>query len=438
MTASNAGAPTAPSDGVRLPRPLSDDPDQRAIVSIITRLAGWRLADRAHPRIRRWTVPAFCALLGISEVFDPDFGPNIPVKLALTLGLTVPLLWRQQRPTLVWAVITVVSMPVAFLGILTGANSSWVVALYNMGRFASPRMAALATGVTLAQITVAGTVFWDAGQVDHATRPWVVLMLALLVVTAFACLGLAGRLANTVILALEKERDQQARLSTARERARVSREMHDILGHTLAVIVGLADGAASLARTRPERGAETLRIIGDSGRDALAELRRLLAVVGDEQDIRGEAPLAPQPGLADLKALLERVRAAGPTVAFRTEGELTGLPQGLQLAVYRIAQEALTNTLKHAARDTDVTVSLAVDPGAVHLTVEDTGPSHPLMTNLTRTSSGQGLVGIRQRAALYQGSVTAGPNDLGGWSVRALLFTDPPSGTAHTTEKHPA
>ncbi|WP_371658893.1 sensor histidine kinase [Streptomyces sp. NBC_00280] len=438
MTASKAAAQTEPSDVIRLPRPLSDDPEQRAIVSIITRLGGWRLADRAHPRIRRWAVPAFCTLLGASEVFDPDFGPNIPVKVALTLGLTVPLLWRQQRPTLVWAVITVVSMPVAFLGILTGANSAWVVALFNMGRFATPRRAGVATAATLAQITVAGTVFWDSGQVAHATRPWVVLMLALLVVTAFAFLGLAGRLVNTVIAALEKDRDQQARLSAAQERARVSREMHDILGHTLAVIVGLSDGAASLARTKPERGAETLRIIGDSGRDALGELRRLLTVIDDERDTRCEAPLAPQPGLADLKSLLERVRAAGPTATLHTEGELTGLSRGVQLAVYRIVQEALTNTLRHTTRDTTVSVSVTVGSDAVRVGVEDTGPSHPAKTALPRTGGGQGLVGMRQRAALYRGSVIAGPNDHGGWSVHALLFTDPPSGPAHTTERLPA
>ncbi|WP_105972680.1 sensor histidine kinase [Streptomyces geranii] len=440
MIASKAAAPAAPSDVIRLPRPLTEETDQRAIVSIITRLAGWRLADRTHPRIRLWAVPVICMLLGVSEVFDDDFGPNVPVKVALTLALTVPLLWRERRPTLVWAVITVVSMPVAFLGILTGANAAWVVALNNMGRFASPGRAALATALTLAQITVAGTLFWDAGQIAHATRSWVVLTLALLVVTAFAFLGLAGRLVNTVIVALEKDRDQQARLSTARERARVSREMHDILGHTLAVIVGLADGAASLARTKPERGAETLRIIGDSGRDALGELRRLLAVVGDERDTPGEAPLAPQPGLADLEPLLERVRAAGPTATLRSEGELTGLTQGVQLAVYRIVQEALTNTLKHAAADTAVTVSLTAAPGTVQVTVEDSGPSRPRRANLSKAGGGQGLIGMRQRAALYDGGVTAGPNDHGGWSVHAVLRTDPPSGTAHTTttEKPPA
>ncbi|MFM9600142.1 sensor histidine kinase [Streptomyces turgidiscabies] len=441
MTVSNATAPRPRSDGRRIPQSLADDPEQRALFPVITLLAGWRQADDAHPHIRRWAVPALCTLLGVPELFDQEFGPSIPVKVALTLGLTVPLLWRRRKPVLVWAVITAVSVPIAFFGILTGANAAWVVALSNMGRFAAPRLTAVATAVTLTQVTVAGALLWDAEQVAHATRPWVVLGLALVVVVAFPFLGLAGRLVNSVIGALEKERDQQARLSAARERARVSREMHDILGHTLAVIVGLSDGAASLARTKPERGAETLRIIGDSGRDALGELRRLLAVIEDgDEDAREGAPLAPQPGLADLKALLERVRAAGPTADLHTEGELTGLTPGMQLAVYRIVQEALTNTLKHAARDTTVRVSVSLAAGSnkVHVGVDDTGPSHPVKADLTKAGGGQGLVGMRQRAALYQGSVTAGPNSRGGWSVHALLFTDPLSGPAHTTEKLPA
>ncbi|MDX3745814.1 sensor histidine kinase [Streptomyces sp. AK08-02] len=445
MSAPNAAVLAAVSDSRRSAPPSPDDAEQRALAPIITRVAGWHHADQAHPGFRRWAVPVFCTLLGGSEVFDADVGPSLPVKAALTLALTVPLLWRERRPVLVWAVITVVSVVVTSLGMLTGASGAWIVALYNTGRYATLRQAALATAVTLTQITVAGPLFWNADQIAQATRPWVVLTMSLVVVTAFACLGLSGRLVNTVIAALETDRDQQARLSAARERARVSREMHDILGHTLAVIVGLADGGASLSRTKPERGAETLRIIGDSGRDALGELRRLLAVIGDEQDPRNEAPLAPQPGLADLEALLERVRAAGPTAALHTEGELTGLSQGVQLAVYRIVQEALTNTLKHSVPETDVTVTVSLAAsvtdrsGALRVTVEDSGPSRPRKAGPAKAGSGRGLVGMRQRAALYDGSVNAGPNRNGGWSVRAVLFPDPPSGTTgNPTENLPA
>ncbi|MFJ9379164.1 MMPL family transporter [Streptomyces sp. NPDC101455] len=252
-----------------------------------------------------------------------------------------------------------------------------------------------------------------------------------------AALGLAGKLVNAYIEALqehavrlEKERDQRAQLAAATERARVAREMHDILGHTLAVIVGLAGGAAGLAETKPKRGADTLRIIADSGRGALAELRRLLAVIHDAEP--DDTPLAPQPGLADLNALMERVRAAGPTATLHFKGERTGLAQGLQLAVYRIVQEALTNTLKHTAPNTTVEVKVTGAPDAVIVTVEDTGPHKASGTD----EQGKGLVGMRERAAPYGGQVVAGPNSRGGWTVRALLVPLPIA--PDLTEKHPA
>ncbi|WP_405835159.1 sensor histidine kinase [Streptomyces sp. NBC_01518] len=211
--------------------------------------------------------------------------------------------------------------------------------------------------------------------------------------------------------------------------------MHDILGHTLAVIVGLADGAAALTEAKPERGAQTLRIISDSGRQALAELRRLLSVIGEDDDRPHEAPLAPQPGLSDLDALLERVRTAGPTVVLDSRGDLTGMAPGLQLSAYRIVQEALTNTVKYAAANTTVRVGIAVTSDALRVTVDDTGPPRsPRTDRRPRTGGGRGLVGMRERAALYGGEVTAGPNSRGGWTVQALLDPHPPS---HSPEKHP-
>jgi signal transduction histidine kinase len=416
----------------RLPEPQTSDPEQRVIFSIISRLAEWRVADRAHPRVRRWGVPALCALLGIPSMFNPANNAGPLVQLALTVAFTVPLLWRERRPMLVFALTTAVSVAALPLGAFNGADAARAVALYNVGRLGTPRQLVLALGITIVQLVACATVYWTGGQLESATRPEVVTALAMAAMAAFAGLGLAGRLVNTVIVTLDKDRDQRARLAAAQERARVSREMHDILGHTLAVIVGLADGAAALTATKPESGAETLRIIGDSGRDVLPELRRLLAVIGDDGASRSDAPLAPQPGLADLDGLLDRFRAAGPTAALHTEGHLTGLSQGLQLAVYRIVQEGLTNALKHAAPDTTVTVRVIAATDAVHVTVEDTGP--PRQPADGPRHAGQGLVGMRERAALYQGRVSSGRNARGGWTVHARLLPTAP--TIHP-EKHP-
>jgi signal transduction histidine kinase len=279
--------------------------------------------------------------------------------------------------------------------------------------------------------------------------------------TAAAALGLAGRVRQAQLAALadraatlEVEREQREQLAAATERARVSRELHDIVGHSLAVIIGLADGGAAQAALRPERGPEVLRIIADAGRESLGELRRTLGALraelpdadgadpAAEATAPGGAELHPQPGTADVAALCERIRAAGPTVSYTSSGDPSVLSASLRLAVYRIVQEALTNSLKHAGPHTDVHVSVAVDAraGEVRVGVDDNGadegrPSGREYLGLAephraeranradRLSAGHGLIGLRERAALAGGSATAGPRPGGGWSVRAVLPT---------------
>ncbi|WP_330293117.1 sensor histidine kinase [Streptomyces sp. NBC_00576] len=400
-------------------------------MSIIARLSSWAWADRTHPWVRRWGVPLFCASLGMPSVLASAGGSGVAEELALTVALTAPLLWRERRPMLVFAVTSATAVLTAYTGALHGANASGdvarLVALFNVGRFAAPGQLLIALAVSLAQLVAWAAGLWGDTQTEYATRPEPLILLGMVTVTAIAGLGLAARLVNVVIAALQKEKDQQARLAVAQERARVSKEMHDILGHTLAVIVGLADGAAGLTEAKPQRGAEILRIIADSGRGALAELRRLLAVIGDDNDRPHEAPLAPQPGVADLGPLIERVRAAGPSVTLSTDGDPSALAPGLQLAVYRIIQEALTNTLKYAAADTSSSVRVTVGAGTVHVDVEDTGPLRAPRSRRQSTGNGRGLIGMRERAAIYQGQVTAGPNREGGWSVHARLLITPPS-----------
>lgn len=426
---------TTTSSKVRPVEPSSvlGGPEHRTVVRLLTVLISMQRAIQEHPRVRRWAAPLVCVALGVPGLVDSaaGAGPGFPVALVVMIGFTVPLLARDRHPFLIFAVITAFSMAEAVTGVLTYAHFlAQLIMLYNLARFAPPVQLAVAVSVTVPQTIVTIMTFAPERRIERIDSPLAITTDLVLCILAIAGLGLAGRVARAYITALEDqavrlevERDQRARLAEATERARISREMHDILGHTLAVVVGLADGAAGLAETKPKRGAETLRIIADSGRGALADLRRLLNGIREEGP--HETPFSPQPGVGDVDALLERVRGAGPDVGLHMAGDLTGLPAGLQLTVYRIVQEALTNTLKYAASDTTIHVSLIAEPDAVHVTVEDTGPSATKRDH-SWGGGGQGLLGMRERAALYQGTVTAGPNSDGGWSVHAVLLPTPP------------
>ncbi|WP_369216814.1 sensor histidine kinase, partial [Streptomyces flavofungini] len=340
-----------------------------------------------------------------------------------------------QRPILTFVITSATAVVILMQDIATAVDAARLVALLNVGRNCRPVQLAVCMAVAIVQTLVSVSTQYQ-GQTTGMQTVVLAIVQALLV-AAVAAAGVVGRVLNAYIVALheraarlEVERDQRARLATAAERSRVAREMHDILGHTLAVIVGLANGAAGLTEEKPERGAQALRLIADSGRGALAELRRLLAVIGEEERA-ADAPLSPQPGFDDLHTLLERVRAAGPAATLHIEGHPADLPSGLQLAVYRVVQEALTNTLKYAAPTTTVRVAVVIGEQAVDLTVEDSGPS---LAATGGDPEGRGLVGMRERAALYGGGVTAGPDDRGGWTVRARFQLTTPS--AHT-EKRP-
>ena len=215
----------------------------------------------------------------------------------------------------------------------------------------------------------------------------------------------------------EAERDTKARLAAAAERSRIAREMHDIIAHNLAVIVGLADGGRYAAVRSPERSSQALGAIASTGREALSELRRLLGVLTGDDD--PAADLAPQPGLTDLEALLDRVRAAGLPVRCRMQGDPAGLSEGQQLTVYRIVQEALTNTLKHAGPAATAEVILDYADGAVDVQVTDTGRGDGSRRPRRRR---QGPARDARTGSVYDGTLQAGPVPSGGgWRVEAHL-----------------
>ncbi|GGS17589.1 two-component sensor histidine kinase [Streptomyces aureoverticillatus] len=335
--------------------------------------------------------------------------------LALTLGMSVPLLWRRSRPMTVLAVMTGFGAVNSVTGALLQVALVQLIVLFNIALRLPLRTLGWA-GVLMTAPVVAGTIRFPRGSWDQQIVPqlWAYAIVALL--------GIAVRSRQDYTRALverarqlEVERDQQARLSAAAERTRIAREMHDIIGHNLSVITGLADGGKYAAAKSPERAAQALDAIGSTSRQALAELRRLLDVLREETP--ETAALAPQPALTDLDRLIDGVRAAGLPVRSTFHGRADSLPQGQQLTVYRVVQEALTNTMKHAGPGVTATVDVAYAEDGVRVTVTDTGRGGVL------SGSGRGLTGMRERTALYAGTIEAGPrpHPEPGWQVRLHL-----------------
>ncbi|MGC5628627.1 sensor histidine kinase [Georgenia sp. Z1344] len=226
---------------------------------------------------------------------------------------------------------------------------------------------------------------------------------------------------------LALERDQREQLAVSSERTRIAREMHDVLAHSLSVMVTLADGAVRIMDRDPARARSALERLAGTGREALGDTRRMVGmlrddtraapVVGAGSRLPGvSAPLAPQPVVGELDSLVESFRGAGLPVSL----EVTGLPlpddTTLSLTVYRIVQECLTNVLRYAPGSPAITVTIARTAGQVTITVENVAGGEPTVPG----GSGRGLIGIRERVAVFDGSVTAGPTDT-GWRVEARL-----------------
>ncbi|MEJ3405857.1 histidine kinase [Rathayibacter sp. YIM 133350] len=213
---------------------------------------------------------------------------------------------------------------------------------------------------------------------------------------------------------LAVERDQRGQLAAAAERARIAREMHDIVSHSLTVMIALSEGSAAAAEPAAPEAAAAMRRAADTGRDAMTDMRRMLGVLGGDTD----AQIAPQPGFADLPELIEQFRALGIPVTYRLDDVETPDPI-VQLAVHRVVQEALTNTLRYAHGPSQVTVRIGVDHGSLIVAVTDNGmagfPTKPAGT-------GRGLLGLRERVTALGGTLAAGPIENGhGWRVEARL-----------------
>jgi signal transduction histidine kinase len=371
-----------------------------------------------HPRVMDACVAMAAAALALPETIERT--EITGVGWLWFAAIHMPLVWRRRAPVLVfWIAFAAVGIS-DLAGIDEGVFQFFVplfavyaVARHRPQRYLWPAVAVIEATAVLAWLQDRGT--WGRE---------LVAVTAVLVATALLGLNIRIRRAYLDQLEerarrLERERDQQAQLAVAAERARIAREMHDIVAHNLTVMVALADGATMTATARPERAADVMAKVSTTGREALSEMRRLVGLLRDGP---GEPALpagrAPQPGLADLDPLVDQVRAAGVRVAVTREGTPGGWGPGAELAVYRIVQEALTNTLKHAGPAASAQVRLRYTAGGVELSVTDDGAGRQAAAP---APGGHGLAGMAERAASYGGRVDAGPAPGTGWRVRARL-----------------
>ncbi|QIP85761.1 sensor histidine kinase [Streptomyces sp. Tu 2975] len=388
-----------------------------------------RAFDRRRPLV--WDlhitgVFVFAALVDAAGGWrNVAFNDEVPswLVLAMSLGFSVPLLWRRGHPLAVLLVMLPFSLANAACGAHLQASFLQMIAVYNIALRLPLRTLLWSFGAVLVPLAVGATAY-PVGSWDQQFVP----MLYSFALVALLGLAVRSRQEYTASLVerarqLEVERDQQARLAAAAERTRIAREMHDIIGHNLSVITGLADGGAYAAAGAPERAAQALEAIGTTSRQALTELRRLLDVLREDTEAPPAADLAPQPALTDLGRLVDGVRGAGLPVDLTVEGAPGPLPAGRQLTVYRVVQEALTNSLKHGGRKATACVAVRYAADGVSVTVTDTGTGG----DAASTGTGRGLAGMRERTAMYDGTLEAGPlhRPPGGWRVRLHLPKEP-------------
>ncbi|HEV7209627.1 MAG TPA: sensor histidine kinase [Mycobacteriales bacterium] len=380
-----------------------------------------RALRKAHP----WLVDSLlvAALEVITLIGVVHRGGNVWWIGILDQALILPLVLRRRSPSGVFAFLAAVALIQWLAGERLPSDLSLLIALYTVAAHQPRRRALLAAAVLEIGVVLAAARFAPAGGVLGS-----LIFLSGLVATAlFSGMTLRTRRAYLAFvvdraLRLERERDQQARLAATAERTRIAREMHDIVAHSLSVMVTLADGAAAAHATDPHQSVSAMRDVSATGRQALTEMRRLLGVLRDDDDTAADAQLAPPPGLPQLDELVSQVRGTGLPVQLTMTGQPAAMPPAQQTVVYRVVQEALTNAIKHGRDVSEVRVSLRWTDGRVEVTVTDDGA--PCAEGAASQSPGHGLTGMRERVSLYGGQVDAGPRSVGGWRVHAQLGVD--------------
>ncbi|MFC0601963.1 sensor histidine kinase [Streptomyces palmae] len=395
-----------------------------------------RLYDflRRHPT---WVDGSWAVLLlGLGALYIADATslpshariPAVPIVLALCAVVT--LRRRAPEKMLLLAIACGVAQLIADVGI-NPADFAMLVIIYTCAatgaRWAS--RLGLVGGLLAASIA---TVRWPQ---DNATS-WEHTVSIAFGTVPFALAWVLGDSIRTRrayyaqleerAARLEKEREERAKMAVAAERARIARELHDVVAHNVSVMVVQADGAAYVMDAAPDQTRLALETISGTGRQALAEMRRLLGVLRTGEPA-GDSDYVPQPDVEQIDDLVEQVRGAGLPVDFKVEGSPRPLPSGLELTAYRIVQEALTNTRKHGGPNAGASVRLTYFDDGLGLLVEDDGrgSDSQLYTDGGSDGQGQGLIGMRERVGMVGGTLDAGPRPGGGFRISVLLPVKP-------------
>ena len=343
--------------------------------------------------------------------------------IPLALLLAVPVIFRRKHPVGAFAAAVVIGGIQVLLNVRpTATDLVIVILLYTLAAY-TPRRTSI-TGLAICLLGSAVAVArWMPGQLSVVNAILVGSILFAgpsLIAWVFGDSMRYRRAYYTSLedraARLEAERDAQAQIAAAAERARIARELHDVVAHNVSVMVVQADGASYALGTDPDRARQALAAIASTGRQALMEMRRMLGVLRRDDD-GTEPERAPLPGIGQLGELLEQARASGLAVSFTVEGVPQPLPDGAALAAYRIVQESLTNTRKHGGPRATAQVLLRYLEDALLLRVTDDG----LGSTAASDGAGHGLTGMRERVAIYGGWVQAGPRPAGGYQVTARL-----------------
>jgi signal transduction histidine kinase len=375
---------------------------------------------RTHPRAADGLLVAMLVavaipahLSGESSVGDPNQPDASWWTVLLVLAGIVPLAWRRTRPLVAGSFVVAAEVVALFIGVGGVGFLGSVVAVYSIGAHTS----GLARTRVMSAIAVTVTLLFVAGWIDGLSLLNEFVTTGGLLITAFVLgdnlrrrrehiTGLADRAERA-----ERERELLAEQRVAAERTRIARDLHDVVAHSVSVMVIQAAAARRSLVSSPDQAAAAIEAIETTGRQTMGELRSILGVL---RTAVPDATLAPQPSLSrlDLLAGLD-----GLPLTVTVDGDLTGLPDGVSVTGYRLIQEALTNVRRHAGSVGRVTVTLRTDGGDLRIDVVDDGRGAGALPD----ADGFGLIGMRERVAAVGGTVEAGPEPGGGWRVRAVL-----------------